>query len=182
MRKGIFAVLVLVAAGAGAFMLLYHPKRIDAVSYSPNDHRNWPIMQISARLNGIRVYFPNSLTGGGATSFWSDIKEMHFSAEWVEMVPNLGWRAEFSIPMETAPLYATGNNHFTLNLDIMFGRNGELQLVTWDDKVLIETCGTRAPELDKDYRDQIPLDQRFKLAYDLAVPPFPETSCPNPEK
>jgi len=107
---------------------------------------------------------------------------MNFSAEWVEMVPNLGWRAEFSIPMELAPLNATGNNHFTLGLDIMFGKNGELQLVTWDGKVLVETCGTRAPELDKDYRDQIPLDQSFKLAYDLAVPPFPETPCPDPEK
>lgn len=182
MRKIIFIVMVVIVASTGAFVLLYKPKQIDWITYSPTEYQNWPIMQISAKLNENSVIFPNRLVGGGYSSSVNNLKQLFFSAEWVEMLPNRGWLAEFSIPMEMAPLRATGNNHFTLDMDIKFGRNGHVQLINWDHETIVETCGVRAPNLDKDYRDQIPLDQKIEWAYKIEDGPPPETPCPDPEE
>lgn len=195
MRKFIFAGLVLIAAGVVAFMLNYKSKQIDEIGYFQNDHPNWPIMQISAEFNDVRIGFKNSLVKegrgdvlsvnidqGGHVLYLDESEHLVLSVNWVEMLSNLGWRAELTVPIDIIPTYEMQPGRFTVLIYIMFGRRGELQLTTRQGEVLIETCGTRAPELDKDYRDQIPIDQMFEWAYKIEDGPPPVTNCSDPEE
>jgi len=183
MRKIIFIALAVIATGAGAFMLLYQPKRIDIIFFSQDYYLNWPIMQVSIKANDNLLAFPNKLVRGASSSLpTKDLKHLNISAEWVEMLPNSGWRAELTDLIDIIPLRDMGRNEFTADIMVKYGRNGQLQLLAWDGTVLAEICGVRAPELDKDYRDQIPLDQRFEWAYEIEDGPPPKTPCLGPEE
>jgi hypothetical protein len=189
-----FRVLVLTVALFLSGCISSGPKRValsmSSFSYSPVLATEVQVADIyfqnrpSVTLGMADVGLPRSTGHMYLSRPLSGAEDFQISVHWVEMLTNRAWRA--SVLVDPKELTVEYDN--VVSLILIFGANGYFAVGSDDaseymTKDVVQTCGERVPEEDRDVAAEVNKHAKLASALALDYAPVPDqTICPEPVK
>jgi len=168
------------------------PKRVDlsmsSFSYSPVLVTEAQVADIYYHNNPLvtlgmaEVGLPRSTGHMMLARPLSGSKDFEISVRWVEMLTNRAWRASVTVD----PKDLTAEHDDWVSIILIFGANGHF--VVGSDygtehitKDVVQVCGERDPEADRDVAAEVNKHAKLASALALDYAPVPDqTTCPAP--